>query len=806
MVNDEQAANAAPSTDAAPTTDADGRRSYSAEVRRTTHGVAHISADSWADLGFGQGWAIACDHLPTIADQIVKVRSERALFRGAGPSDVHLASDLGYLALGISDRAEAFRSAQEPYLAELIRGYVAGYNHRVAEVLAAPDLLPDWCRDAAWIRPIEELDLYRYLVDVALMGSGRNLAPLIGWAQPPGPDGPLPAPSMEALSGPSPASNGWAFGGDATRSGGGLVFANPHFPWTGEARFWECHLSIPGEFDAYGVCLLGAPGIQMGFNRHLGWAHTFSKGHRFTVYQLALGESPTTYRYGEEVRDMTSESVAVKVRSDDDSIETVERELYRTHHGPVLALPLLGWSEQMAFSYRDANIDNTEVLSQFMGMARATSMEEFQQVFAVHKGLPWVNTLAADDRGTAWYTDASATPNLSDAAQQRFRERLETDLVAAMAFEARIAMLDGSEPDDEWVEEPGSRSPGLVAADRLPSLGVRDVVINANDSHWAPHLTHRLEGYPVLCGLERVPLSMRSRRNLTTSAALAAGGVTTDDVIDALYRSPGLSAELLRDDVVRRCLASGGADLESAAEVLAGWDMGVTVDAVGAVLWREFMYGFDDAAWRRGPGLFDVHFDVEDPIHTPRGLAAAAGDDAADPVLAAMRAALAALAEAGIDADQPLGSVQWAARGDERVPVPGGDEGDGVLNIMTPKGALASTSLDPLPRSPAAVPGRGRSGLAEGGYPETYGASFIMAVEFTASGPVGQGLLAYGQSGDPRSPHHADGTRAFAEGRLRPLRFTEQQILDDPELSGLTVASATPRVGGATDSDIAAGM
>ena len=55
------------------------------QIRWTTHGVAHIRGGTWGDLGFGQGYACARDHLPTIADQIVKVRSERARFHGAGP-------------------------------------------------------------------------------------------------------------------------------------------------------------------------------------------------------------------------------------------------------------------------------------------------------------------------------------------------------------------------------------------------------------------------------------------------------------------------------------------------------------------------------------------------------------------------------------------------------------------------------------------------------------------------------------------------------------------------------------------------
>ena len=108
-----------------------------------------------------------------------------------------------------------------------------------------------------------------------------------------------------------------------TASGGGIVLANPHFPWGGEARFWECHLTIPGTIDVYGVSLLGAPGIQMGFNQHLAWAHTFSKGHRFTMYQLRLAEgAPTSYHYGDEVRPMVPTEHTVSVAEADGSMAT----------------------------------------------------------------------------------------------------------------------------------------------------------------------------------------------------------------------------------------------------------------------------------------------------------------------------------------------------------------------------------------------------------------------------------------------------------------------------------------------------
>ena len=63
-----------------------------------------------------------------------------------------------------------------------------------------------------------------------------------------------------------------------------------------------------------------------------------------------------------------------------------------------------------------------------------------------------------------------------------------------------------------------------------------------------------------------------------------------------------------------------------------------------------------------------------DPRNTPRGLAREP-DDGPDPVLVHLGEALLALRAAGVEPDAALREVQWADRGGERLPIPGGDDG-----------------------------------------------------------------------------------------------------------------------------------
>jgi acyl-homoserine-lactone acylase len=768
-----------------------GDERYRADIRWTTHGVPHITADDWGSLGFGQGWSFGRDHGATLADQIIKVRSERSRFHGAGPDGANLASDLGYLAMGVRERAPQLRDAQPLHLRELVTGYVAGYNAWLVDAVETGSL-PAWCAGAPWVRPIEELDLWTFYVDICIAASGKNLADMIGRAEAPGPDGPADAAPISALGGPSGASNGWAFGSEATASGHGLVVANPHFPWLGEARFWECHLTIPGELDVYGVALLGSPGVQMGFTEGVAWAHTFSRGHRFTLASLELVPGdPTSYRYGEETRAMTSRDVTLQVLQDDGTTTTdVTRTLWRSHHGPIVNVPLLGWGLEQAFTIRDANLGNDKFFAQFLRMNQATTMDEFQTAYEEHQGVPWVNTLAADRTGRAWFIDASATPFLTDGAIERLLHRVEHDLIAALMFENRIALLDGSDPGDEWQDHPAARSPGLLPYDRFPQFERRDYALNANDSHWLNHADEKLEGYSPLHGLERTTRSLRTRQNLLTAGRLAAAGdLTIESAMDAILSNESLTADLLLDDVIARAEAAGevqhgdaAVDLAAAAAVLRSWDRRYDLESVGAPLWREFMASFT-ADQQRGVGpLFAVDFDPDAPVVTPDVLAPAP-DGEPDPVLVALGTAVLVLGTAGVAIDAALGEVQWAVRDGRRVPVHGGYDGDGVLNILTPAGPLSSKSTEPDPSPlPAVAPERAAtSGIAGGGYQCTYGTSFLMAVEVTDDGPRGIGLLAYGQSGDPRSPHHTDGTEAYAAKVTRPLLFRDADIEADTQ-------------------------
>jgi len=762
--------------------DVGGNGGYEATITWTTHGVPHIEASDWGGLGFGQGWACARDHYAAMCDHATKVASQRSRHLGRGENDRHLHSDLGYLGLGLADRAAAMASNQPAEIVSMVTGYAAGASAWFAE--RGREGLPRWAADEPWIRPIEPGDLWRIYLDLTLMASGRNLVEYIGSAVPPGGDEPGVVHAHGGMD-PSatPGSNAWAFGGDVTANGRGIVMGNPHFPWQGEGRFWECHLRLPGELDVYGASLVGTPLVQIGFNERVAWSHTFSRGHRFTVYSLDLPPGrPTSYRYGDEERSMASARHAVEVRTSDGPLETVERTLWSSHYGPMLNLPLLGWNEPMGFSYRDANFQNDRLLRQFLAMNRAASVDEFRTAFATIGGIPWANTLVADDAGDAWYADASATPKLTAEAQAGFIERVACDPITALVYSLRVALLPGSDPTYEWVDDPRAAQAGIEPFSALPQLSRRDALFNSNDPYWLANAHEHLSEHSPMCGLYHAPVGSRTRMNGRT--VRDAGDLDVDAVAALVLSNRSLIAELALDALIERwngALRTGPEDDSTAAvaralPVLTAWDRRLDLDSIGAALFREFLGSLPDGAVGGAGVLWAQAFDPERPLDTPCDIAPrpATGND---PLVGALAGAVAVLDQAGLALDAPLRDVQFVDRSGAHWPISGGFELEGVCNINASLGTLARADLEPALPQGEGIPGRTeRTGIRVGGYPVIYGVSFLMIAGFDDRGPVARGLLVYGQSQNEASIHCNDQLAAFGAKQLRPLLFRTADI------------------------------
>ena len=740
---------------------------YRAELRRTTGGWAHVKANDYGSLGYGYGYAYAQDQLCELADITVTVNARRS--RWFGPGDGNLESDFFYQR--IKDMRTVERLAGRPaprgpskLVRQTVRGFVAGYNAYLRRTGRAK--LPDpTCRGKGWVRPITVLDMYRRFYQLGLRASSGNFLDEIVAAEPPSPSTaraarePDPHAFERRLDPATLGSNAYGIGREAARGDRALVLGNPHFPWQGSERWYEIHLTIPGKLDVIGAALQGVPAVNIGFTRGVAWSHTVSTARRFTPYELWLRDGrPTQYRLDGRTLAMHERAVHVPVRGGGMRRHT----FYETRWGPVFSFPLAGltWTDDRAYALADVNAGNFRLVNQWAEYDRAQSVGDLRRAYRRVQGNPWVNTIAADSTGRAYYADDSVVPNVDAEMQTRCGSRLP---LAPLLLGQGVVLLDGSRTECRWKGDRDALTRGIIGPKRLPRATRTDYVENSNDSYWLPSARFRIGGFPRIIGGEGTQRLLRTRlgllqaeQRLSGTDGLGAPGFTLASLQQVMFANRNLSAEIARDATVAACRASARADLAEACAVLAAWDTRADIDSRGAVLWREY--------WLRlaGAGVpWTTVYDPNDPVFTPNGI-----DTSSPKLLAALTGAVEDLRAKGIALDVPLGGLQAEPRGNERIPIHGCSELEGCFNIIT-------TERD-----------------AQGRYDPFTGSSFVMTAAFDARGRVrGQAILSYSQSENPRSRHSADQTRLFSQKRWLPMRFTERQIRSDPDYERMVVTA-----------------
>ena len=374
---------------------------YRVDIRWTSYGIPHVKANDWGSLGYGFAYATARDGICVFAREVA--RANGTLAADFGASEENLASDTFHRAMITPERVRQNGLAMSQDMREYSAGFIAGYNRFVTDHL---DSLPAACAGAAWVRPINGLELGRMFIAFGIRyGTGNFVAGIAG-AAPPGE--PVADVRIDYNFDRGIGSNAIALGSDLTESGKGIQFGNPHYPWQGPARFHMIHTTIPGVVDTMGASLLAGSFIAIGFNRDIAWTHTVSTALRLTLFELELNpDDPMKYRYGEEYRDI--ETIEVTIPSADGDRKGV---VYMTHHGPIVASERLPWTEKRAFAVRDAILNNDMAFATYEAMHTATSVADIESAIS-KQGVYFVNTIAADRSGSAFYADISATPHVN---------------------------------------------------------------------------------------------------------------------------------------------------------------------------------------------------------------------------------------------------------------------------------------------------------------------------------------------------------------------------------------------------------
>ncbi len=747
-----------------------------ATIVRTTHGIPHITAPDMETLAFGVAYAHAQDNVCQTADHMVTVRGERSLHFGESgrgilgvrglPNpqiDIFIAAHMDDAALA---RLWAASSAANQAQA---RGYVAGYNRYLQDHAGK---LPAACNGKPWVQPMTLAHFYRATEVVQVQAGAGALADAIAAATPPKANATqtsaLPAqaaPEGEHIAGAqalmreaglldSPlGSNAWAFGKDVTANGKGMLLGNPHFPWVGTSRFYQMHLTIPGQFDVMGASIGLSGVVQIGFNKDVAWSHTVSTGKRFTLHELTLEPGqPTQYLVDGQPRAMHPKTVTYRVKGADGQVATKTHTVWTTHFGPVLVMPRAGlnWTGQVAYTLKDANTGGLRSTETYLGFAQARSVADMEKALG-NLGTSWVNTVAADRNGQVLYADKSVVPDVDAAQLQRCAP---SKGAAALLGAAGLVVLNGSRSDCDWRQDAASPVPGLTPPTRMPHVMRTDWVHNSNDSFFYTHPAVKWPAMSPLVGDDVVRRPRTRSELIEIPELLGKGKVTLASMQAQLFENRNLMARHILPDLLAGCttLSAPTTDVRDGCAALKTFaDSGYRneVTARGAHLFREF--------WRTAsqiPGVYREPFNKARPVDTPTGLKLADAATATK-VWEALGAAVKKVRDAGFALDAQLGDVQRAIFTDAAIPLHGGDEIEGTLNNLGD---------------------RGQPGIGKRGIRIDYGTSYVQTVTFDDRGPVAQATLTFGQSTNPASPHATDQLKNYSAKQWPSLPFHAADI------------------------------
>lgn len=767
----------------------------SAEIRRTEYGIPHITANDWASLGYGFGYAYAQDNFCVTMREIVFAvgRSAELMGEEMGSAD----SDFLFTYLnGDKDQfRREFVEALPQYARDLAVGYARGMNRYLSET--GVENLPEGdlgCRDAEWVFPFDEVDLILFLRRIALQGSSDNSIFRNAILATEGPSeagtASISPKAMDdarralrdvaqQLRNDGGGSNALALGRDATQDGRGLLLGNPHQPWFGAGAWYQAHLTLPGIYDVAGAALHGFPFIAIGFNRDVAWTHTVSFANRFSLYELTLNpDNPLQYDYDGEWRDISTAEVEIKVKLEDGTLEARTKTIYESQYGPVINLKgvtelLDGWpiplSGNSVLAFRDANLlTGVRGIEQWITKGQATNLDEYKATLGVI-GNPLFHDIAADRNGGAFYGEVSAIPNLTQSQLDSCVKPPIGSLLANLTTNVIIS-LDGSDSACAWGNDPEApEGSNLYGASALPQLTTSDYVGNSNNSYWLSDANNPLEGFPTIMGplgYEGLQQFLRTRIGhlMVAERKSATDGLSDTSLFDLatlkgmMYRNRVYGAEIVLDDVLTICASGAATAVAEACTVLENWDRKVDLDSRGAQVFTEFWkvirdeLGNDFQNVVESDEFWGIDYDPADPLNTPAGIDTSLTANQ-DRVIAALAEATRRLQEASVALDARWGDVQFLVRNEERIPIHGGAGTMGVYGAIS-------------------------VGLSDGGYANPgSGNSYIQAVTWDESEcPIADVILVPSQSTDPTSPHFADQTKLYSNKEWVRFPFCEDDI------------------------------
>ncbi|KZC36610.1 MULTISPECIES: penicillin acylase family protein [Rhodanobacter] len=683
------------------------RQAQAVTITRDDWGIAHVHGRTDADAVFGMAYAQAEDDFNRVETNYLN--SLGRLAEAEGESAIW--SDLRQQLFIDPVELKALYAKSPAWLQALMNGWADGLNYYLA---THPDVHPRVIKHfEPWMAlsfsegsiggDIERVSLEQL---AAFYGTdGKQLAGVTtpsSWVEPTG-------------------SNGFAIAPKLTADGHALLWINPHTSFFFRS---ELQMSSDQGLDAYGAVTWGQFFVYQGFNHHIGWMHTSTGADVVDEFAETIVHQggKLFYRYGKELRPVTTRTIRVAYRAKDGTMATRNFDARFTHHGPIVRAADGKW---IATALMNKPL---EALEQSWLRTKASDYASYMKV-AELKANSSNNTIFADDKGEIAYLHPQFIPRRDN----RFDY---------------TKPVDGSDPATDWQ--------GLHKLDEAPHLlnPPNGWIMNTNNWPYsaAGAFSPKQADYPrYMDSFGENPRGIHATRVLDRVRDFSQASLISaafDSYLPAFSR---LVPVLVHDydtlpdnDPLKPRLAGQVALLRS-------WDYrwGIaSMPTTLAVFWGDMLWDKVHAAAEA------EHQSVYDYM---------AGN-------AGAKARLGTLAEASDRLEKDFGS--WG--------VPWGE----INRFQRNDGAIEQTFDDAKPSIPVPFVSSRWGSLASFGahrwpgtkkYYGTSGNSFVAVVEF---GPKvsARAITAGGESGHPGSKHFNDEAERYTTGNLRTVYFWPEQL------------------------------
>ena len=371
-----------------------------ATVIRDALGVPHISAASWEDAIFLQGYVTAQDRMWQM-DALRRLAAGE-LAEVIGPSA--LDQDQESRRLRLSRIAEAQAKNLTPETKAIFAAYARGVNYylethranlpleftllnysprpwRIEDTLLAAlqmfrMLTTSWPEEIRKLHMLEkgDKDKVEFLYPAR---TGTEVAP---------------------------GSNAWAVSGAHTASGKPILAGDPHLEWSIPSPWYLVHLKGGDGNDALdvtGASLPGIPAVIVGHNQRIAWSVTNLEFDVQDLYTEQIDTQTGRYQMSGQLRQALLERDWIGVKGQ----KPLQSDTWITAHGPVF---LNDEGRNYSLRWTAANAASMEF--PFLALDRAKNWEEFNQTLRTYSG-PAQNFVYADVDGNIGYHAAGMLPN-----------------------------------------------------------------------------------------------------------------------------------------------------------------------------------------------------------------------------------------------------------------------------------------------------------------------------------------------------------------------------------------------------------